>query len=76
MISPLHHSSIHAAHTENPCLGDTVRLLSRWVAGHLLSGHIEHESLELLAASVFLDARRETNQLLSSTAGFLRTLRR
>jgi U3 small nucleolar RNA-associated protein 22 len=76
VIAPLHHSAVHGTHTENPCLGDTVRLLSRWVSGHLLSGHVDVETLELIAASVYLEAQKLNNHPQSATAGFLRSLRR
>lgn len=76
VIAPLHHSAIHGTHTENPCLGDTVRLLHRWVAGHLFSGHFDHETLELIAASVFLEVQKHSDHPQSATAGFLRSLRR
>ena len=76
VIAPLHHSAIHATHTENPCLGDTVRLLHRWAAGHLFSGHFDHETLELIAASVFLEVQKHGDHPQSATAGFLRALRR
>lgn len=76
VIAPLHHSAIHATHTQNPCLGDTIRLLRRWMAGHLLSGHFDHETLELIVASVFLDAQQHSDHPQSATAGFLRSLRR
>jgi hypothetical protein len=91
IIAPLHHSAIHGLHTQNPSLGDTVRLLERWVAGHMFSGmkilffvlclmfvkfsgHLEHETLELVVASIYLDTQSSKPQ--SATSAFLRCLNR
>ncbi len=76
VIAPLHHSVIHSLNSQNPSFADTVRLLERWVAGHYFSGHFEHESLELIVASVYLSTDKSATQPQSSTAGFLRCLSR
>ena len=38
VIEPLHHSVMHALQSVHPSLGDTIRLLCRWLSGHMLSG--------------------------------------
>lgn len=72
----MHHSFVHSLYSQNPSYADTVRLLERWVAGHLFSNHFDHETLELLVASVYLTADKNASQPQSATAGFLRCLSR
>ena len=69
-LSFVHHATIRAACAQFPSLAATVRLLSRWCAAQLFSGHVSHEALELLAAFVFKESPAN-----SPVAGFLRCLR-
>ena len=50
----LHHHHIRGVQSRFPSFGDTVRLLSCWIAGNMLSGHLSHEVLELIVSSVYL----------------------
>lgn len=74
-ILSLHHHNIRGVQNQFPSFSNAVRLLSSWASGHLLSGNLPHEALELLTASVYLDP---TTRLPPSTSssGFLRTLRK
>ncbi len=90
---------MHALQSVHPSLGDTIRLLSRWLSGHMLSGlcivyisamssfwhfnifyvdHIDHETLELIAASVYLESGKINSGIYpqSATTGFLKCLTR
>ena len=70
----LHHYHIRGMQSKFSPFGDTVRLLECWVAGNMLSGHLSHETLELLTASVYL---RPTGDPPSSPfVGFLQVLQR
>lgn len=69
----LHHFIVHGVTSKYPAAGYVVRLLNRWIAGHMLSGQISHEAMELLVVSVFTDpSPLDTPNTVSS--GFLRCL--
>jgi U3 small nucleolar RNA-associated protein 22 len=55
VLAATHHSTIHAVHTLHPSAGAVVRMAKRWVSGHLLSGLISLELIELLVAKVYDD---------------------
>lgn len=48
-----HYSVLAALVDEQPEFAPAVRLAKRWIAGHMLSGHIRDETVELLVASCF-----------------------
>ncbi|CAB9514855.1 Nucleolar protein 6 [Seminavis robusta] len=74
IVSAMHHSMIHAVHTKHPSAGGVVRLAMRWCAGHLFSGHIPQEAVELLVAKVYTDQSSPLGAPGSVAAGFLRFL--
>ena len=69
-----HHYTIHSVTSKHPAAGYTTRLLNRWIASHMLSGHVPHEAVELIVASVFSDP---SPLEIPSTAqcGFIRCLK-
>lgn len=71
----LHHYHIRGMQSKFVPFGDTVRLLSCWVAGNMLSGHLSHEVLELLVASVYLHPTGNAPPS-SPFVGFLQVLQR
>eukprot|EP01041_Mallomonas_annulata_P007991 gene7991-16353_t len=68
-----HHSAIHSLCSSFPTFGETVRLLALWVSNNYFSGHISHETLELLCASVYLE---DTPPPSSPLIGYMRALKR
>jgi U3 small nucleolar RNA-associated protein 22 len=74
-ILSLHHHNIRCVQNQFPSFSHAVRLLSSWSSGHLLSGNLPHEALEVLTASVYLDPTTRLPPSTSSSA-FLRTLRK
>lgn len=70
-----HHATIHAVHTLYPSAGHVVRLLSQWLAVHLLSGLIPFEAVELLVAHVYSDPESPLDAPSTVVAGFMRALR-
>lgn len=48
-----HYSALAVLVDKYPEFAPTVRLAKRWIAGHMLSGHINDETVELLVASCF-----------------------
>lgn len=68
-----HHFTIHAVTSKHPCAGYVIRLLSRWLASHMLSRLIPFEAIELLVASVFTDPA-PFNTPATAPCGFLRSL--
>jgi len=50
------HAQLHALHgaAGSYALGAVTRLAKRWVAGQLLSSHVDDETVELLVASLFV----------------------
>ena len=78
----MHHSLIHAVHTQHPSSSSVVRLAHRWVASHMLSDMIPQEALELLVAKIYTDSLERTHSKLplvetppaTVTAGFLKLL--
>ena len=74
VVSAMHHSMIHAIHTKHASAGGVVRMATRWVAGHMLSGLIPLEAIELLVARVYSDRNSPLEAPASVAAGFLRFL--
>jgi U3 small nucleolar RNA-associated protein 22 len=73
VINSQHHFTIHGVTSKHPCAGYVIRMMSRWLASHMLSGLIPHEAVELLVASVFTDPSPLSTPATASS-GFLRTL--
>jgi U3 small nucleolar RNA-associated protein 22 len=74
IITAMHHSMIHSIHTLHASSSAVVRLAKRWVSGHLLSGLIPLEAIELLVAKIFSDRSSPLDAPGSVTTGFLRFL--
>jgi U3 small nucleolar RNA-associated protein 22 len=74
VIAAKHHSMIQRVHTLHPSSAAVTRMAKRWVANHLLSGHITTEAVELIVAKVY--SEEETPMGLPSTvvSGFVRFL--
>ncbi|SCZ98606.1 BZ3500_MvSof-1268-A1-R1_Chr3-1g05495 [Microbotryum saponariae] len=72
--SPRHHAAISTLQHHFPSYSPTVRLVKRWCSAHLLSHYIAPELLELLSASVFIDAASPFEAPQSSSAGFARVM--
>lgn len=71
--APSHHASLAPMHHRFPSFSTAVRILKRWAAAHLLSPHLNSETLELIVARTYLDSGARATPS-SATAGFLRTL--
>jgi U3 small nucleolar RNA-associated protein 22 len=74
IVSAMHHSMMHSITTKHASAGGVIRMASRWVAGHMLSGMIPHEAIELLVAKVYTDRSSSLEPPGSVAAGFLRVL--
>ncbi len=74
LLASRHHSMIHAVHTLYPSAAAVVRVAKRWVACHLLSGHITTELIELLVARIYSDSSAFVQPPATVVAGFLRFL--
>jgi U3 small nucleolar RNA-associated protein 22 len=75
VVSPMHHNFMHAIYTRHPSSSAVVRLAQRWLASHLLSGHIESEAVELLVAHVYTCNSVQWQAPGTILAGFMRLLR-
>lgn len=75
LLPPLHHNAIKALQSQYMVFGETVQLVKLWLARHHFSGHLSHESIELLVAFEFVHG---TTLVPPTTpfAGLLRTLNR
>ncbi|KPV75399.1 uncharacterized protein RHOBADRAFT_53381 [Rhodotorula graminis WP1] len=74
--APRHHGAMCALQNQFPSFSPTVRLFKRWASAHMLSGHFDHEQLELVVASVFLDASSPFDPPQSGATGFARVMDR
>ncbi|BGP47983.1 U3 snoRNP protein [Rhodotorula kratochvilovae] len=74
--APKHHAAMCALQNHFPSFSPTVRLLKRWVSAHMLSSHFAEQHLELVAASVFLDAASPFDPPQSGATGFARVMDR
>jgi len=70
----MHHSMMLSITTKHASAGGVMRMASRWVAGHMLSGQIPQEAIELLVAKVYTDRGSSLEPPGSVAAGFLRFL--
>eukprot|EP01034_Spumella_vulgaris_P031156 gene31156-38499_t len=73
VVLPLHHIAIKGIHAQFPSYSGAVKLLAIWVANHYFSGHISHETLELIVALEYLQPTTLFAPA-SSLAGFYRSL--
>lgn len=69
----LHHFTIHSVHSKQAASGYVTRLMQRWIAGHMLSGQVPQEAVELIVASVFTDAS-PLQPPATAMCGFMRCL--
>lgn len=74
VLASRHHSTVHAVHTLHPSAASVVRVAMRWVASHLLSGHIGTDLVELIVAKLYSDTSVFLNPPATVAAGFLRLL--
>jgi U3 small nucleolar RNA-associated protein 22 len=74
IISAMHHSMIHSIHTLHASASAVVRLAKRWVSGHLLSGLIPLEAIELLVTKIYSEGNSSLDVPASVSTGFLRFL--
>jgi U3 small nucleolar RNA-associated protein 22 len=70
-----HHSIVHAIHTAYPSSGHVVRLFNIWMSGHMLSGLIPFEAVELMVAKVYSDKAFTLDSPGTVVSGFLRLLK-
>ncbi|KAF9902688.1 hypothetical protein BX616_001852 [Lobosporangium transversale] len=54
--APMHTFQVHALCHRHPSLSQTIRLTKRWVSAHWLAPFFNDETLELLAAAVYVDS--------------------
>ncbi|OLL22674.1 U3 small nucleolar RNA-associated protein 22 [Neolecta irregularis DAH-3] len=73
VAAPRHTLQIQALCQQHPYLSPTIRLVKRWMHSHMLSPHIDDESIELLVASVFTSPF-PFHIPSSAVTGFLRAL--
>lgn len=66
-------STLHGLQQQHSVFGATARLAKRWIGAHLLSASLSEESVDLLAASLFLQPAPHTAPS-SPQVGFLRFL--
>jgi U3 small nucleolar RNA-associated protein 22 len=74
LVAARHHSTIHAVHTLHPSAASVVRIAKRWVAGHLLSGLISDEAIELMVAKVYSYNEAVLEPPGTTLSGFLKFL--
>jgi U3 small nucleolar RNA-associated protein 22 len=75
LAAPSHHTMILSVYTSHPTASAVTRLAKRWLASHLLSGHIPFEAIELLVASVYSSRETTAYPPGSIITGFVRFLR-
>lgn len=73
---PAHHSLVHTIASSHGAYRLAVRLASRWASSHFFSGALLHETIELLMASVFVNAGAfaQAGSALSALVRFWRLL--
>jgi U3 small nucleolar RNA-associated protein 22 len=74
VLAAKHHSMIHAVHTLQPSSAAVVRMAKRWIANHLLSGHITSAVIDLIVAKVYSDDENPSGVPSTITSGFIRFL--
>jgi len=74
VVAAMHHSMIHAVHTKHASAGGVVRLATRWFAGHMLSGLVPNEAIELIVCQVYTNRNSPLEAPGTVAAGFLRFL--
>ncbi|WFD35008.1 U3 snoRNP protein [Malassezia cuniculi] len=57
-LAPRHHAALAALSHRYPALGDTVRLVKRFVRAHMLSPHVCAEALEMVCVAAFTSGER------------------
>lgn len=73
-ILTLHHHNIRSVQAEFPSYSHAVRMLATWASCHMLSGHLPHEAIELIVASVYLNPST-LHAPSSPYSAFLRSLK-
>ena len=73
--APLHHQAIRGLLSQYPTYPHAVRLLQCWACGHLLTGFISQEELELIVASVYLNPDKALPPS-TAIAGFAQSLKK
>lgn len=73
-LMPRVHAALDQLYREKPAFSLTCRLVKRWIACHLMTGHISDIALELIVAHLFLHPQPYTEPA-SSSCGFRRFLR-
>ncbi len=76
MRKPQHHNAIHSFQHHYPSFGHTTRLLKRWLAAHWLLPHLSVEAIELICASIYINAESDGSLQTphSGLCGFTRAL--
>ncbi|GAA6010745.1 hypothetical protein JCM11491_002926 [Sporobolomyces phaffii] len=75
-LGPKHHAAISTLQNHFTSYSHTVRLVKRWISSHMLSNHFSDEIVELVVASVFLDATSPYEAPQSGSTGFARVMDR
>ncbi|GAA5910741.1 rRNA-processing protein UTP22 [Sporobolomyces salmoneus] len=75
-LGPKHHAAISTLQNHFTSYSQTVRLVKRWISSHMLSNHFSDEIIELVVASVFLDANSPYEPPQSGSTGFARVMER
>ena len=68
-----HHNHMSALVSRFPSISDAIRLMKRWVNGQLFGNNIAEELIEILVASVYIEASSAPGL---GHLGFLQTLRK
>ncbi|GAA5820452.1 hypothetical protein JCM10212_006122 [Sporobolomyces blumeae] len=76
LLGPKHHAAISTLQHHFTSYSHTVRLVKRWISAHMLSSHFSDEVVELVVASVFLDAASPFEPPQSGATGFARVIER
>jgi len=56
VILPRLSAALRGLQAQHPAFSCTVRLAKRWIASHMLLDYIEEEAIEMIVASLFIDA--------------------
>jgi U3 small nucleolar RNA-associated protein 22 len=72
--SPRHHAAITTLQHHFTSYSPTIRLTKRWFSSHMLSNYFPPQVLELLVASIFLDATSPHEPPSSGPTGFARVM--
>lgn len=74
ILAARHHSIVHAVYTLHPSAAAVVRMAKRWIASHLLSGHISDDAVELMVAKLYTEEEATLRPPGTAMSGFVHFL--